>query len=95
MSLPENRREPTDCKGGWFYVNDGSITVVAYDPPNATLQVRLTRLQLKAAIKLMRSPAQRLSPTSPSADHPDSALCDESSAGTGRHSTQAQKEAKS
>jgi hypothetical protein len=53
MPIPKDRRSPCDCQGGWFYVNEGSITVV---PKNGSLQGQLsvTRRQLIAALKLMR-----------------------------------------
>lgn len=55
-TLPVDRRQPTNCQGGWFYVNAGSISTVA--PPhmggvNAGIAT-VTRRQLQAALKLMR-----------------------------------------
>jgi hypothetical protein len=52
MPLPKDRRNPCHCQGGWFYVNDGSITVVRDNA--STFLPRLTRRQLMAALKLMR-----------------------------------------
>jgi len=51
-----NRREPVDCramgyaKKAWFYVNEGSITVV-FDCGG---QARITRQQLLKALHAMR-----------------------------------------
>ena len=52
-----NRREPIDCapldgiKSGWFYVNQGSITVVIQQGHR---QARLTRRQLLDALPQLR-----------------------------------------
>jgi hypothetical protein len=51
-TLPVDRHSPTDCDGGWFYVNSGSITVVA-DVPAGRQLCTVNRRQLLAALKLM------------------------------------------
>ena len=54
-----NRREPVDCRAlglataAWFYVNEGSITVVCGGSGG---QAVLTRRQLVGALKAMRKP---------------------------------------
>jgi len=59
VALPTNRRDPTDCKGGWFYVNAGSINVIAYPEKDRHAgDATITRAQLLAALKLMRKRKQ-------------------------------------
>lgn len=52
MPLPKDRRTPTTCSGGWFYVNEGSITTVT--EAGNVRQCSVTRAQMNAALKLMR-----------------------------------------
>ena len=56
--LPIDRVQPTDCEGGWFYVNDGSISIIA-DTRQGKSMCTLTRNQLQAAMKLMRPKRRR------------------------------------
>jgi hypothetical protein len=51
VAIPKNRKDPTLCKGGWFYVNAGSLYTVA--EVNGNNIVTVTRAQLVAALKLM------------------------------------------
>lgn len=51
-TMPVDRRQPTDCKNGWFYVNEGSITVVRAEQSRGCASV--SRRQMLAALKLMR-----------------------------------------
>jgi hypothetical protein len=52
MRLPKDKLSPTLCKGGWFYVNRGSIDTVAEVHGNNI--VTLYRPQLEAALKIMK-----------------------------------------
>lgn len=53
--MPIDRRRATPCKGGWFYVNEGSVAVVASDGDGPPKEATVTRRQLKAALKCMRN----------------------------------------
>lgn len=52
MPIPKDKRTPTNCSGGWFYVNEGSITTVT--EVGSVRQCTVTRAQMNAALKLMR-----------------------------------------
>lgn len=53
MALPKNKLNPCNANGGWFYVNRGSISTVAEARGNNIVTV--TRKQLEAALKIMKS----------------------------------------
>lgn len=54
-SVPTNRADPCDCRGGWFYVNGSSIDVVTAGGDI----VRLTKRKIAGALKLMVQPPRR------------------------------------
>lgn len=60
MDLPKNKLNPCNAKGGWLYVNRGSISIVA--EARGSNIVTVTRKQLEAALKIMKG-ASRTSKT--------------------------------